>query len=471
MKYREMIPDVIEAVNYVPRNYVLTWLRPGTNNKIAFGPSYEMKANILRTFWPKLAKRITEWPQYKKGHGEYTVLGRHMPALFKPPAELLGAEDPAETFREKVRQREGTYITDVTPGQAVISIARRGSVLNGRVKSKSGSAHYDVAVRNVYLTPEGDIDIYAVVCGCREHTESMGKGHKYVTFVFDVHPTALVNEAVSRRKNPTHLRKPVTGKGRYSEAEFFHPFNFATNWIGERGQISPISQDMAMLELDMAAEYYFQGATYDEINRKVFRTPVYSDPLIRAAAKGECSYELLKHGSERREEKDRPLVEAEKHMLKQIYANILPLGYQYECTCLELGRPAIRFESKDNVLDFVPGRVQKDKYRLPFYVIRPKTAGKMTLEDMCSAYEEDKSPFGQMNIDGKPLEILDDHTKQRTPAIIRPATTLIVPELGNRTTEIEVPKQFEKMYRSMIEKFSPDARRDLKKARLFYDRQ
>ena len=26
MEYKEIVPDIVEAVSYMPRNYVLTWL-------------------------------------------------------------------------------------------------------------------------------------------------------------------------------------------------------------------------------------------------------------------------------------------------------------------------------------------------------------------------------------------------------------------------------------------------------------
>ncbi len=481
MPERIISPDVIEAVNYIPRNYVLTWLRPETNNKIAFGPSYEMKSAIMGVYWPKLAKRIDGWKAYKEAHKEYVVLGRHTPALFKPPEEAMQAEDLAALFREKVRQKEGTYITDLTPGKVFEEIGVRGNVFYGRVKSKSGRGVYDVNYRSAFLTPDEKPDIFETTCTCKEHTETMGKGHGYVIFVFDVHPTRLNREIVGERLNPNRRRRHITVKTDYGREKgdnpfyrmpsFFHPFMFVANWRGRDGILTPKSEDLEMLELDMAMECYFNGATYDQINRKVFRLPeIYAQPLRNAAGDGECQFELLRHGSEKREEKDRQLAEAEKFLLRQIYAAIIDTGYTYDSLCLELGRPAIRFESEKNVLNFVPGRV-KGQYRPPFYVVRPNTGKKMRLEEMCSAYDDSINPFRNLNIDKKPLEIVDDAVKHKTPAVIRSATTLIVPELENKPVEIKLPTHFEQVYRRVIERFSPDADRDLRKARLFYQRK
>jgi len=484
MEYKEIVPDIVEAVSYMPRNYVLTWLnsrtRTGTNNKIAFGPAYELKAEILRSFWPVYAKRIRKWAEYRRKHSGYVIMDKEVPALFSQSEEMLKAKDPAFLFREAVKEKEGTYVTDVEPWEAVRSIERRGSRLNGKVKSKRHKGHYDVLVRGIFPTTEGDLNVDVVNCDCMEHKESMGKGSKYVFMVWDVHPTALMNEIVSLRLNPTHLRKPPKAKTSYKEKEtekedsfyklpeFFHPFNFVANWSGERGQLAPKSIYLAMVEMDMAIDYYFNNSTYDQINRQVFRVAdIYANALKEAALDGECRFELLKHSSERRDEKDRALADAEKRMITQFYNEIVLLGYEYECNCLEMGRPAIRFENRENVLDFVPGRMQDNRYRPAFYVTKPKPPAGMKAEDMCKLDDSSHNPFKNLNITH---DSLDDNTKHVVQSVIRAATTLILPDRPG-ITEIDIPSDYEQLYRKTIRQYSPEKEKDLKKARLLYDRR
>ena len=85
---------------------------------------------------------------------------------------------------------------------------------------------------------------------------------------------------------------------------------------------------------------------------------------------------------------------------------------------------------------------------------------------MCNADIDNLNPFTRINVENRPLIILDDNTKQRTESIIRPATSLTLPEL-EKSIKIEIPGTFADVYSATIQKFSSNSERDLKKARLF----
>ncbi len=454
-----------ETLDITPRDYCLCYTGHA-GAKIYFTPVNAAKANLMIRNPGEIALRTRATQRYKADSQE---TGAYDP-VFLWTEKDLGDEDPYKALREGVKKHEGYYkLLDTTRKEAVNAAVLRGNVLSGIVASKklrqiTTSTEYIQIIKGVHLDRNGHIAWTDVNCNCPDHVYDTAKGAEPNSRMLCVHSHALLNYYVGwlssmievsekLRFEPEFPAMHVTGIPR---AHPFDPFMFSSNWRNfdrRTGRFWPSKRSLASLEYEIPWEYYVHGLRNFSINSTLLHNhnvmaELFSDPLLDGISRGEVVFEIVRQKPEKES-----ISKAESARQSALYSAVFHEldrhGYKHNGYCMEMGRPARRFESNSFVIDLAMDD------GLLYYICRKKTKAKPDL----SLQGNDDSLAAQLSIE---QQCLDDRTRIVTPTYVGIPTKLLIREEG-RFVNIPVPDEMRRRYRKIVEERSTKPTTDKKK--------
>ncbi len=426
---------VEQTLEIVPRDYCLCF-RDG-NRKFYFSPSKHVIGNALRLHPNVLRNRIRRGQAYKRRQWELYQQGRSYEPKLPWPEEYLTIDNIDDILRECVKRREGYYtIFDAEPYEAVRDITLRGELLTAKVKSKTSpsettSKYYEAKIKSAFLDQHGDFDLIEMNCQCPDHGWGRGKGGDYQTIIECVHLTAMEQEFYERLYANNPQKTPMRVRGRRVNRQPFSPFNFVANWTRTRNRFQPRNPHMAALEEDVKFTYYVLGKGHFDINNILLSgeilAAIISPSMLEGLRRGTITFEVLKQ-KRREREISRTEHRAYEALMEQMDRFLRRYGYRQDGCFLELGRPAVRYENRENIIGVV---FSEDLP--PFYTIRKKVSGTKKLFERD---EGETNPFSQI---GRNQKRLDDKTKIVTPFRVEIPHYFRLPEL-TRGVYIGLPR-------------------------------
>lgn len=421
----QQLTDSLEAL---PRGYFLAH-RTG-DTKFYFSPSAHIMGNVLRVSPSTARRRLLATQNYHKKPHPYN-------ALFPWPSDMMEAEDPYRMLREAVKKEEGFYtLLDHEPDEAIQGLELRGDVLTARVRSKSGHGIYNTQLRNAYLDEDGRFRLVDMKCECEDHFWAAAKGGSVRSLLECLHIAAMEQDVYERLNYGDMGKAPMKIVGRLDRS-MFSPFRFVQNLErGKNGKIRFISNATAALEWYVIVDHYVNGSSFYDINQRLFMLQnLYSNELYTSILRGETTFEILKQRAKRKANKAR--INAEKSLFIQLNRHLKSHGYHSDGFYLELGQPAMRYESAKATV----GIVFNDEFP-PFWVVRRKNI----VHGFPNPTQRDHGPANPFEQLDYRQQRLDDRTKTITEARVGISHLLWIPEFEKPLT-LRVPEILKAEYR------------------------